>query len=164
MIATEAPICIITMNVVAHTFAAETVTCICGAETSNCIIATESHLDNCNRKIHQHTSNRKYHLKTCKNATDVTCIIAIESVSCIVPTETATCRIDYRNFHLQKWCQSEILLVIIKTLVNILAKTPYFFRTRQILEPLFLPCFFISEKLVIVIISVIIFTYNFVEY
>ena len=43
-----------------------------------------------------------------------TCIIAIESVSCIVPTETATCRIDYRNFHSQKWCQSETLLVIIK--------------------------------------------------
>ena len=102
MIATEAPICIITMNVVAHTFAAETVTCICGAETSNCIIATESHLDNCNRKIHQHTSNRKYHLKTCKIATDVViCIIAIEmSVASFqqklqpaeLTTETFTCR------------------------------------------------------------------------
>ena len=56
--------------------------------------------------------NRNYHLKTCKNATE----IAIESVGCIVPTETATCRIDYGNFHLQKWCQSEILLVTIKKL------------------------------------------------
>ena len=83
-----------------------------------------SHLHNCKRKkkkkketskIHQHTSNRKYHLKTYKNATDVaTCIIAIECVSCIVPTETVTCRTDYRNFPLQKWCQSEIFLVIIK--------------------------------------------------
>ena len=44
------------------------------------------------------------------------CIIVIESVSCIVSTETATCRIDYRNFHMQKWCQPEILLVIIKKL------------------------------------------------
>ena len=58
-----------------------------------------------------------YHLKTCINATDlVTCIIAIESVSCIVPTETVTCRIDYRNFHLQKWRQSEVLLVTTKKL------------------------------------------------
>ena len=76
-----------------------------------------SHLLICNRKIHHHTSNKKYHLKTCTNATDVvTCIIAIENVSCIVPTETVTCRIDYRNFYLQKWCQSEILLVKIKKL------------------------------------------------
>ena len=76
-----------------------------------------SHLYNCNRRIHQHTSNRKYHLKTCKNATDVvTCITAIESVSCIVLTETVTYRIDYRNFHLQKWCQSETLLVTTKKL------------------------------------------------
>ena len=75
-----------------------------------------SHLLNCNRKIHQHTGNKKYHLKTCINATDVTCIIAIESVSCIVPTETSTCRTDYRNFNLQKWCQSEIRLVTIKKL------------------------------------------------
>ena len=67
--------------------------------------------------MHQHTSNRKNHLKTCINATDiVTCVIAIESVSCIVPAETAICRIDYRNFYLQKWCQSEILLVTIKEL------------------------------------------------
>ena len=74
-----------------------------------------SHLLNCNRKIHQHTSNKKYHLKTCIDATDViTCIIAIESVSCIVPAETSTCRIDYRIFHLQKWCLSEIHLVTIK--------------------------------------------------
>ena len=57
------------------------------------------------------------YLKTCKNATGVfTYVIAIESVSCIIPTENVTCRIDYRNFHLQKWCQSEILLVAIKKL------------------------------------------------
>ena len=76
-----------------------------------------SHMHNCNRKIHQLNCNRKYRLKTCKNATDVvTCIIAIESACCIFPTETATCRFDYRNFHLQKWCQSEILVVTIKKL------------------------------------------------
>ena len=46
----------------------------------------------------------------------VTCTIAMESVGCTAPTETAPCRIDYRNFHLQKWCQSEILLVTIKKL------------------------------------------------
>ena len=56
-------------------------------------------------------------LKTCIIATDVgTCVIGIESVRCIVQTETATCRIDYRNFHLQKWCPSEILLLIIRKL------------------------------------------------
>ena len=59
-----------------------------------------SHLRNCNRKIHQHTSDRN---TICINTTDaVTCVIA----SCIVPTENATCRIHYRNFHLQKWWQS----------------------------------------------------------
>ena len=94
----------------------ETVTCICAPETSTCIIATET--STCIIVAdHQHTSNKKYHLKTCKNARDiVTCIIGIESVSDIVPTETVTCRIDYRNFHSQKWCQSEILLVTIKKL------------------------------------------------
>ena len=35
-------------------------------------------------------------------------IIAIESISCIVPTETVTCRIDFKIFHLRKWCESEI--------------------------------------------------------
>ena len=104
-------------KIVTHIFPAET-TCIDAVETSNCIIATETvsciiatkrstniivaesttniiaiepqNLHNCNRRWH------------------------LESVSCIVPTEISTCRIDYRNFHLQKWCQSEILLVIIK--------------------------------------------------
>ena len=42
--------------------------------------------------------------------------LAMESVSCVVPTETATGRIDYINFHLQKWCQSDILLVTIEKL------------------------------------------------
>ena len=79
-------------------------------------------MHNCNRKIHQHNCNRKDRLRTCKNATDVvTCIIAIESAGCIVSTESATCRIDYRNFHLQKWCQSEILLVTIKKLSKIVS-------------------------------------------
>ena len=96
--------------------------CINGAETSNCIISTE--IVTCiiapkrSTKINVAESttnviaiepqklydcNRRWHL-----------IIAIESVNCIVPTETATCRNDYRNFHSQKWCQSETLLVKIK--------------------------------------------------
>ena len=83
--------------------------------TDNC--NRNSHLLNCNRKIHQHTSNKRYHLKTCMEATDViTCIIAPESVSCIVPAETSTCRIDYRKFHLEKWCLSGIRLAAIKKL------------------------------------------------
>ena len=63
MTATETPTCIVSIKIVAHTFAAETFTCINAAETSDCIIATET----------------------------VTCIIATESVSCIVPTEASTC-------------------------------------------------------------------------
>ena len=96
-IATETPICIILIKINIHIFAAETVTCICAAEISNCIIATET--------------------VTCIIVTERSISIPLtETVSCIVPTETATCRIDYRNFHLQKWCQSEILLVTIKKL------------------------------------------------
>ena len=41
-----------------------------------------------------------------------TCINDAETSNCIIAT--GTCRIDCRNFHLQKWCQSEILLVMIK--------------------------------------------------
>ena len=48
--------------------------------------------------------------------TESTTSNSAEKVSCIVPTETATCRIEYRNFHFPKWCQSEILLVTIKKL------------------------------------------------
>ena len=94
----------------------ETVICIISAvEISNYIIATETVTCIIATERSTNIPVTKYHLKTCINAADVvTCIIAIESVSCIVPTETATCRIDYRNFHLQKWCQSETLLVIIK--------------------------------------------------
>ena len=45
--------------------------------------------------------------------------LAIESGSYIVPTETATCRMTiYRNFHLQKWWHSEILLVALKKIVR----------------------------------------------
>ena len=92
-------LCTITIKIVTHIFAAETVTCISAAETSNCITATESHMHNCNRKIHQHSCIRKCHLKTCINATNVvTSITAIESVTSIVPTETTTCRIGHRNF------------------------------------------------------------------
>ena len=54
-------------------------------------------------------------------------------------------------------------LSISRLLVNILARNPYFFPTPEISKPLFLPCFFISEKFVVIII-VIIFTYVFVEY
>ena len=36
------PVCIITVKIAIHMFAAETVTCICAAEISNCIIATET--------------------------------------------------------------------------------------------------------------------------
>ena len=51
-------------------------------------------------------------------------------------------------------------LGLLKPLVNILAKNPYFFPTPKFWNPYF---FFISEKFVVVII-VIIFTYVFVEY
>ena len=89
MIATGALIYIIAIKTVTHIFSTETVTCICAPET---LIATET--------------------VTCLIATDViTSIIAIESVSCIVPAETSTFRIAYRNFHLQKWCLSEIHLI-----------------------------------------------------
>ena len=50
------------------------------------------------------------------------------------------------------------------SLVNILAKDLYFFPNTQILEPLFLPCFFVTEKFGIVIMNVIIFIYAFVKY
>ena len=40
--ATEAPICIITIKIFNHIFAAETVTCICAAENSTCIVATKT--------------------------------------------------------------------------------------------------------------------------
>ena len=95
-------ICIITINIFTHVFAAETVTCTSVAESSNCITATEI------------ATNIPATESTTLSPDVVTCIIAIESFSSIVPTETATCKIDYRHFHLQKWYQSEILLVEIK--------------------------------------------------
>ena len=123
MIAKETTTCIISIKIVTHIFAAETCTCINAAERFNCIIATETvtciiatkrstniSVPESSTNItaiepqNLHNCNRRWHL------------ITIESVSCIVPTEIFTCRIDYRNFHLQKWCQSEILLVIIKKL------------------------------------------------
>ena len=54
----------------------------------------------CEKWVSVRESNIKLPLET----------VTLESASCIVPTETATCRIDYRNFHSQKWCQSETLL------------------------------------------------------
>ena len=81
-----------------------------------------SHMLNCNRKIHQYTTNNRYQLKTCINATEIaTCRTAIESVGCTVPTETSTCRTDYKNFHQQKWYQSEICLVTIKKLSELVS-------------------------------------------
>ena len=41
-----------------------------------------------------------------------TCVNDAETSNCIIAT--GTCRIKGRNFHLQKWCQSEILFVMIK--------------------------------------------------
>ena len=88
----ETPICIITITIVTHIFAAETFTCVSTIVTSNCRIATETAT-----YIIAAERPRKYHLKTFPNATDVvTCIYAIESVSCIVPTETSACRIVYK--------------------------------------------------------------------
>ena len=123
--ATETPICIITIKIVTHIFTVETFTCISAAETSNCItgietvtciIATErstsiSVAESTTKMIAIEPQN----LHSCKRCCHPH-IIVIESVNCIVPTKTATCGIDYRNFPLQKWCQSEILLVIMKKL------------------------------------------------
>ena len=112
MISTETPTCIISIKIVTQIFAAERFTRISVAETFNCIIATETVTFIITRirstnisvaEIESTTNIIAIKLKTCKNGTDIgTCIIAIENVSSIVPTETATCRIDYRNFNLQK--------------------------------------------------------------
>ena len=99
---TETPTCTISIKIITHIFAANTFIYINVAETFNCIIAKET------VTFIIATEPKKLH--------NCTCIIAIKSVICIVATETATFRIDHRNFHLQKWCQSEILLVIIKKL------------------------------------------------
>ena len=100
------------MKMVTHIFAAEIVTCISAAETSNGIIATET--VTCIIVKEKFANITVTESTTCiitaepQNlhiVKDITGIIAIESVvSCIVPTKTATCRIDCRNFHLQKWC------------------------------------------------------------
>ena len=95
---------IITMKIVTHVFVAETVTCISATETSNCIIATER----------------------------FTNITVTESTTCIIVTEPRDlhncnkrhlhncyrkCQLhSWKNFHLQKWCQSEVLLITIKKL------------------------------------------------
>ena len=72
----------------------------------------------------------------------------------------------HENFHARKLGEITVFYAVQvnrflnkhSSLVNILAKKPYFFPTCKILEPLFLPCFFCF------IISVIIFIYVFVEY
>ena len=116
----QTPICIIAIKIVAHIFAAETVTYISVAESSDLIIAKEIvTCINCNRKIHQNTCNGKYHLKTYIYATVV--VTCIHLHNCYrkfqFHSSNRSChrrRIDYRNFHQQKWCQSVILLVAIK--------------------------------------------------
>ena len=74
----------------------ETATYLAIKEWITCIIATER--------------------STNMPVTESTTSNSAEKVSCIGPTETATCRIEHRNFHFPKWCQSEILLVTIKKL------------------------------------------------
>ena len=55
--------------------------------------------------------------QTCIIATDVVnCISTIENVSCIVPTVTIVSPAELTNFHMQKWCQSEIFLAATKKL------------------------------------------------
>ena len=92
------------------------VICICAPETSNCIIATETVTCLIATERSTNIPVTKVPPQNLHKCNVFTCIIPIESVSCIVPTETSTCRIDYRNFNLQKWCQSEIRLVTIKKL------------------------------------------------
>ena len=89
--------------------------CITATETVTCIIAAER---STNITLAESTINiMATEPQNCIIARDIgTCIIAIQKVSCIVPTDTATCRIDHRNFHLQKWCQPKILSVVIKKL------------------------------------------------
>ena len=118
--ATETPTCVVSIKIVIHIFAAETFTCINAAETSNCITATETvtciiatkrstninAVENTTNVIaiepqKLHNFNRRWHVHNC-----------CRKCQLHIPTETA--RIDYRNFHLQKWCQSETLLVVIK--------------------------------------------------
>ena len=105
------PRLIISVKIVTHIFDAEIFTGISAAETSNCIIATETATfitatkRSTNISVAESTTNtiaiEHQNLHNCSRRG--TCIITIESVSCVVPTETATCRIDYRNYHLQKW-------------------------------------------------------------
>ena len=112
---------IISIKIVTGIFAAETFTCMSVAETSNCLIATET-------VTSITATKRSTNIITAESTTN---IIAIEPQKlhncnrrwclhncykkcCIVLTKTASCRIDYKNFHSQKWCQSETLLVIIK--------------------------------------------------
>ena len=81
------------------------------------------HQHNCNRDSHNYNKNcflqkllPAYVLQKLLTAQLKESESVIESVSYVVPTETATYIIDCRNFHFQKWCQSDILLVTIKKL------------------------------------------------
>ena len=68
-----------------------------------------------------HNWNRNSHLDNLRDrSTNITestiCIIAIEPQNLKNLTGVLTCKIKEKSFHLQKWCQSEILLVIIQKL------------------------------------------------
>ena len=118
--ATEIPTCIISIKIATHMFAA--FTCINAAEKSNYMIATETVtyviatkgstniiVAKCITNIiaiepqNLHSCNRRWPLHNCYRKSQLHSL-----------TEAATRRVGNRNFHLQKWCQSEILLVIIK--------------------------------------------------
>ena len=80
-----------------HLLARERSTNITVTESTTSIITIEPlNMHNCSRLCHQRNCYRKCQLH--------------------IPVETATCRINYINFHLQKWCQSAILLVLLKKL------------------------------------------------
>ena len=107
---------IISIKIVIHIFAAETSNCIIATETVTCAIATKrstnitvaesntdiiaiepQNLHTCNRRCHLHNYHRKSQLYSSNR-------------NCQLKLRT---EIDNKNFHLQKWCQSEILLVTI---------------------------------------------------
>ena len=90
---------IIATETVTSITATKTSTNISVAESNANIIAIESqNLHNCSRCWPLHNCYRKCQLHSSNRITCTTCII------------------DYRNFHLQKWWLSEIVLVTIKKL------------------------------------------------
>ena len=124
------------LETVTYIATTETVTCIITIEIVMCIMHCrkyylhdcnrDSHVHNFNKNCHTHICCRNFHLhKCCRNFSLHNCNRNTHLRICnkhwhlhnyysIVLTETTICRIDYKNFHSQKWCQSEILLVIIK--------------------------------------------------